>query len=115
MQGPVKKLVIVGASTFIVIYITVYLFHLPFIDLEKTMKNMQTQAQVIEKFGTPAHIFYSGEKDYYSKGYSYEEREISHKVSVYSSYETNLVPNDGILYIYYSEDGSIEHYYIGDT
>ena len=69
-----------------------------------------SEAQVVEKLGAPTRVYHRADapKDYYVKGYSREEREITNKVFIY-------IGSEPIAYIYFDDANTVEHVFVGGS
>ena len=76
----------------------------PYRYVESSVSALQTESEVLSRFGKPAHTHYAGEVDYYVPGYSHREQEISHKVHVFRLWEAGDRTEDMVLYSVYRRD-----------
>ena len=79
-------------------------------DKFREIRNGMTEAQVIEKLGTPTLVYTkeNAPQDYYVDGRDYEKREISGKVLIF-------VRGEPIAYVYLGTDGLVEHVFVGGS
>lgn len=87
----------------------------PYRYIEDSVSALQTESEVLTRFGEPVDTYFAGETDYYVSGYSRREREISHKVHVFRLWEAGERTESMVLYVYIDEKGEIEDFYVGGS
>ncbi len=92
-----------------------YWANMPYAEVKKIMREMETEQDIIKKFGNPDHKFTKADRDYYIKGYAYKEREITNKALVYFPMLGKNNYHDIILYVYIDNKGEIENYFVGGS
>jgi len=78
--------------------------------LFRSIKIGMSEQHVVNLLGKPVKIYSRGTapKDYYVKGYSYKEREISNKVFIY-------IASEPIAYIYFDDQNNVEDVFVGGS
>lgn len=78
----------------------------PFLEIKVGM----SEAQVREQLGEPMLVYEkaTAPADYYVKGYSFKERDITHKVLIYKKSEP-------ICYVYVDATGTVEDVFVGGS
>jgi len=76
----------------------------------RSIKVGMTEQGVIEKLGTPLHVYdkASAPKDYYVEGWSRRERAITHKVLIY-------IASEPIAYVYLDDQNKVEEVFVGGS
>ena len=87
----------------------------PYKIIEKEVAGLNTEKQIVKRFGEPRHKFFKGDKNYYIKGYSAEQYEIEHKLFVYFPTVPEHEYIDLILYVYIDDVGTVTNYFVGGS
>lgn len=87
----------------------------PYWELENRVSSFESAEDFKTEFGDPRYVYRSGRENYYVEGYSYKNREITGRVEIYFPTLPGYEHLDFILYVYYSQEGSVEEIYVGGS